>query len=324
MPMRGRSSEPLLLSVVLCTRDRAGLLRGAIESLSRQTLDSTSYEVVVVDDGSEDDTRAAVTAFESRVRVRYSRQRHAGTASAKNHGVFFAQGRIVLFLHDDEVADARLLETHCRAQHSSRKHPSAVVGSARPDRSLADDPLVRFVSPAALHPAGGGSPEFARLTRGPASFPRAFLLEQGVFDARLGSGLEDPEIALRLMPRGLRLVDEPRAVSALVRRPAFMELCDRAYEEGRSLFELGQLHPEPAVMEWTGVTGALEAWPQMERTYAGVVETASALDRDVRARLEAGAPVAHPERVALERSTWAALQAIRAKGIADRAGEQRT
>ncbi len=320
--MRRRSGKPLLLSAILCTRNRADLLRRALGSLCRQTLDRARYEIVVVDDGSEDDTRAVTRTFESQAQVRYSHQGRAGLASAKNHGVFFAKGRIVLFLNDDEVADVRLLEVHGRAQERVHKQPSAIVGMARADRSLAGDPLVRLACPAAACTDGDGSLGLTRLVHAPTSFPRAFLLVQSVFDPVLGMGLENADLALRLVRKGLRLVSAPKALTTRTWCPPLDELLERAYEEGRYCFELNRLHPEPAVQTWTGVTHALEAWPEMERTCAEVIGAARALYRDVRARLDAGAPVADPERDALARGTAAALRTMKTKGIADRANDR--
>ena len=57
----------LLFSVCICTRNRADLLRLALERLAQQTLTPEAYEVVVINNGSTDDTDLAVQAFTGRV-----------------------------------------------------------------------------------------------------------------------------------------------------------------------------------------------------------------------------------------------------------------
>lgn len=312
----------------MVTRNRADLLRSVLDSLCRQTLDEVSYEIVVVDDGSEDDTRSVVREFESRARVRYSRQRHAGQACAKNHGIFVAQGQILLFLHDDEVADVRLFEAHCRAHHRFRKHRCGILGSEQLAPALAVDPLMRFVTGergcrfSSPHRGDECPLDFRHMGRGRASFERAFLVEQGVFSSRLGFGCEDAELALRLSGKGLRLVHERRAVTTVVRKVGLDDLCERRYEEGRSCWVFSHMHPEPAVQEWTEVAGALQAWREIEPAYADVLGNARGLDRGVREKLEARVPIADSEWDALHQSYLAVARASKAKGIANRARQR--
>jgi glycosyltransferase involved in cell wall biosynthesis len=86
-------------SVVIATRNRAATLPIAVESVLDQELDD--LEVVVVDDGSTDDSRRVMQSFTD-TRVRWIRQRHGGTSSARNTGVASSSGRFVAFLDDDD------------------------------------------------------------------------------------------------------------------------------------------------------------------------------------------------------------------------------
>ena len=67
-----------LISVVIPTFNRSKLLGGALESLSRQTLNPGEYEVIVVDDGSSDETGETVDRYQSQVHVRYFRIANSG------------------------------------------------------------------------------------------------------------------------------------------------------------------------------------------------------------------------------------------------------
>src|SRR5262245_24679898 len=91
-------APPPAIAAIICTYNRSSLLRGMLESLTAQTLPTTAFEVVVVDDGSVDDTSQVVEAFRGRLALQSVRQRNAGLASAKNHGLFRTRSPLVLFL----------------------------------------------------------------------------------------------------------------------------------------------------------------------------------------------------------------------------------
>lgn len=91
-------SDRCLVSVIIPTYNSPEFLKAAISSVLAQTY--TELEVVVVDDGSTDNTAEVVRQFESRVRYVY--QSNAGTASARNTGIRSARGEVISFLdHDD-------------------------------------------------------------------------------------------------------------------------------------------------------------------------------------------------------------------------------
>src|ERR1700685_1198678 len=88
------SGESDLVSVVIPTYNRAYILGHSIESVLKQTY--RPVEVVVIDDGSTDDTRRLVEHFGPP--VRYFHQPNAGVSSARNHGLREARGEFVAFL----------------------------------------------------------------------------------------------------------------------------------------------------------------------------------------------------------------------------------
>ena len=90
---------PGLVSVVIPSYNRAYIVAQAIESVLGQSY--PNVEVVVIDDGSTDDTRRVVTAFDDRVRYIY--QPNAGIAVARNSGIAAARGEFVAFLDSDDV-----------------------------------------------------------------------------------------------------------------------------------------------------------------------------------------------------------------------------
>jgi len=96
-----------MCTVVLNTYNRAYLLPRALASVLAQT--RTDYEVVIVDDGSQDDTPQVLAEIADE-RVRSIRQPNAGLSAARNTGLRAALGEIVVFLDDDDWVAATWLE----------------------------------------------------------------------------------------------------------------------------------------------------------------------------------------------------------------------
>ncbi|MEL6925414.1 MAG: glycosyltransferase family 2 protein [Bacteroidota bacterium] len=88
-------------SIILPTYNRAQLIAGAVESVVRQ--DFENWELIVVDDGSTDDTRARLAAFtEHDDRIRYMYQENAERSTARNNGIAQARGTYICFLDSDD------------------------------------------------------------------------------------------------------------------------------------------------------------------------------------------------------------------------------
>jgi len=91
--------EPELVSVVIPTYNRAKLVVRAVDSVLRQTY--PNCEIIVVDDGSEDNTRGALAPYKDRIKYIY--QANAVQASARNAGIRAAAGKWIAFLDSDDI-----------------------------------------------------------------------------------------------------------------------------------------------------------------------------------------------------------------------------
>jgi glycosyltransferase involved in cell wall biosynthesis len=115
------------ISVIIPTYNRAALLREAIESVLAQT--RAADEIIVVDDGSTDDTRATVADREQRDgRVRYVWQPNAFQSAARNNGVRHATGDLLLFLDSD---DRLLPDALGRLEAAIAARPDAALAYGR-------------------------------------------------------------------------------------------------------------------------------------------------------------------------------------------------
>lgn len=97
-------------SIIIPTYNRAHFLKIAITSVLRQTF--TDWELIVIDDGSTDQTPEVIKQFDDR-RLRYLSYAHQGVAAARNAGVKESKGEFICFLDSDDRFRAEKLEiTH--------------------------------------------------------------------------------------------------------------------------------------------------------------------------------------------------------------------
>ncbi len=94
------------VSVIIPTYNRAALLCETLASVFAQTFQD--YQVIVVDDGSTDDTPEQLRELGARVIVEHTA--HAGEGAARNAGLDRARGEYIAFLDSDDLWDARFLE----------------------------------------------------------------------------------------------------------------------------------------------------------------------------------------------------------------------
>jgi len=100
-------SQPSL-SVVITAYNYGKYLKGCIESVLNQTW--RDFEIIVVNDGSTDDTDNVIAPYLSDQRIHYVKQKNAGQANAKNTGIRHAKGDFIAFLDADDLWEANKLE----------------------------------------------------------------------------------------------------------------------------------------------------------------------------------------------------------------------
>jgi glycosyltransferase involved in cell wall biosynthesis len=249
--MTAAASDPSpLLSVVIPTYGKGETLEKVIRHLEDQSLPRGEYEVVVVDDGSPDDTagRMRRVAAATPLDLRYLRQENRGVSAARNRGVREARAPIVVLLQDDILATPDLLTRHLLAHARHPEPTAAVVGRVAwpPDWRL--DHFMRWLD--------DGGPQFryqeilGRRTIGfrhfytcNVSLKRETMLENP-FDEEIVYGYEDLELACRLQAKGFTFHFEEDALGYHEHRRSFEDFRRRMYASGQSLYYAVRNHPE--------------------------------------------------------------------------------
>ncbi len=90
---------PLLISVIIPTYNRGWIIKEAIDSVLTQNY--PDFELIVVDDGSTDDTQNILAEYKSRIRI--LQQDNKGVSAARNYGIDKARGDYLAFLDSDDI-----------------------------------------------------------------------------------------------------------------------------------------------------------------------------------------------------------------------------
>lgn len=124
------TAEPLV-SVVICTHNRAEYLRKAIDSVLAQETAGLEFELLVVDNASVDGTASVCAEYADRPHLRYLYEPQLGLCRARNAGWQAAAGRYVAYLDDDAVAVPGWLRAIADGFRCSPE-PGVVGGPVRP------------------------------------------------------------------------------------------------------------------------------------------------------------------------------------------------
>jgi glycosyltransferase involved in cell wall biosynthesis len=201
----------MFLSVVIPTYNRLPILEKCLRALEQQQLGApiSAYEVVVVDDGSTDDTvNWLLRNGHVFPHVRLVQQDHGGPAEGRNRGVDHARGDVIVFIDSDLVVTESFLISHARRLEQTWQQRGdrlcftygAVINTANFDDPTSEPHKLSDLS-------------WAYFATGNVAIDREVLERSGLFDTRFRLyGWEDLELGERLRRMGVVLVRCPEAV----------------------------------------------------------------------------------------------------------------
>lgn len=132
------------ISVVMPTKNRAAGLKNVIDRLLRQSLKLSHYELIIVDNGSIDETRQVVNDYVDKYKdhVSYLYCARQGAASARNLGAYNAKAEYILFLDDDMIADSNLIETHLKYHEI---YDGSILGYIKTDWEVGANAFLKYL-----------------------------------------------------------------------------------------------------------------------------------------------------------------------------------
>jgi len=258
------SSVAPRFSVIVPTYNRADTIVDTLEALTRQTFDD--FEVVVVDDGSTDDTAAAVKSLDL-VGISYLWQPNGGVSAARNRGVDESRGEYVVFLDTGDVPYADWLAS---LDAMIRAYQCEVV-SCGADFTRGGQ-IVRTVVPRRLGPGAGFVIAFFRA--GCFAVRRERFLEAGGFDSVLRFS-EVSELGMRL---GQELSGRTNAITHIARSCVAIELPPGEGVGGRATSHAytDELRLETAEYILSKHADVMRRAPRLRQTYLRIAGVASA------------------------------------------------
>jgi len=231
-PMPAFGAGGVRLSVVIPTFRRPALIVRCLEAVVGQHLDAGAFEVIVVDDGRTDDTRAAVDAV-ARAHpahaIRYLRPHGGhGPAAARNAGWQAARAPVVAFTDDDTIPDSDWLRAGERALDADVVAVSGRVVVPSPNPPV--DGVAAAPTDHELMTRGLESAEFVTAN---AFVRRSALIQVGGFDERFKRAWrEDSDLQFALLDKG-RIV---RCDEAVVEHPVRAEAWGVSLRQQKNVF----------------------------------------------------------------------------------------
>lgn len=203
-----------VFSVLIPTFGRAEALAVALQAWEQQQPGDLPFEVVVVDDGSPDDTRDLLASFRSRrFNLRRLAQENAGPAAARNRGLRTARGEIVVFTGDDIEPAPDLLEQHLQGHLQAGDPDIAILGLTRWPDTAPITATMRHVDGVGAQQFSyhwledGSDYDFRHFYTSNISIHRTLLDREpvGFSEAFPSAAFEDAEYAHRLSQWGLKI-----------------------------------------------------------------------------------------------------------------------
>ena len=221
------------VTLVIPTYNRPQELASCLESLTRLRSPAGGFEVVVVDDGSDQPLDAVVRPFEEVLRLRLLRQANAGPGAARNAGTAAANGRFLAFTDDDCWPDPDWLY---RLTGHLEHHPAHLVGGRTANR-VTDNPYAAASQTIidCVYAFYNAHPKNARVfASNNMAVARELLEDAGGFDTQaFRQASEDRELCDRWRHLGRRLSYVPEAKILHAHRLDFRSFCRQHFSYGR-------------------------------------------------------------------------------------------
>ncbi len=196
------------LSIIIPTFNRSSILHECLMALAKQTVEMNSFEVIVGDDGSKDDTLNVLNDLVSKLpyRLKFFTQSNRGPNSIRNKAIEMAEAPVVVFFNDDTIALPDCLSHHIRLHNSYPDENIAVLGRVTIDPSIPYSPFAK------LHLDYSYSQwedrtylDWKAFYTCNLSVKKNFLLKYGLFDEDIKYS-DDVELGARLGFHGIKII----------------------------------------------------------------------------------------------------------------------
>jgi poly-beta-1,6 N-acetyl-D-glucosamine synthase len=234
-----------MVTLVVPAFNEGLVIQPALRSLLQ--LDYPNYEIVVIDDGSTDDTyeKAMVVAKESRaIRVRVITKRNGGKAEALNTGMTVARGEFILNMDGDSKLTSNTLRVCIR--HFENPRVGAVAGNVKVlnrENIWSNIQALEYVEGLAMARKAQSFMRVVNIIPGPLGMFRKSVLQQvGGYDH--DTFAEDCDLTLKILMRGWHIAYEPTAIAWVETPSRLLDLLKQRYRWTRGILQATRKHSE--------------------------------------------------------------------------------
>ncbi len=255
----------ILISIVIPTRNRKNILKKCLVALNNQNYDFNKFEIVIIDDGSNQNNKKMIENLNLKPEVKYTYQEHAGPSTARNNGIKKARGKYIIFIDDDIIVNKEFIKSHIEKLKNNDRvivHGPVIYTNDLNNPTSAEKKMRDFSN--------------AFFATGNASIKKEYLLKAGLFNERFKEyGWEDLEFGQRLKELDLKTVKAENAIGYHLKYKFSIEdiqkIRNREKQRGKMAVLYHEINPSFAVkfstLYWKPLILILEIltlgnWPQ--------------------------------------------------------------
>lgn len=239
------------LTVIIPTRNRKQILKKSLESLTIQKGILKKFEVIVIDDVSNEPLLSITNKFKNNKKFNLKLirlKKHMGASYARNIGIKKACGKLVLFIGDDIIASEYLIKEHIDGHNHYSDNNYAILGYITWDKSIRVDDFQKWLEKGTQSNyeslQDNTEISYIYLYTTNCSFKKEFLLKNGLFNNNLKIYFEDLELAYRLKKRNLKIIYLKNAKAYHHHKYSLNIYIKRMILTGKSAYVLLKIHPE--------------------------------------------------------------------------------
>lgn len=258
----------MYVSIIMPTYNKANRLNLTLLSLCEQTYPDKLFEVIIIDDGSIDETNKVVMQMilKNQYNIKYFYQSNKGRSSARNMGIKMSKGELLIFLDDDRIVRKDYIEKHVNCFLDKKSDNFVILGKRmNVYMSKFDDDFIKIKKEFLLDRSliiknareeyywkkvkkakSYDEIKWVLFTTGNTSVKKKYLEKVGMFNEKfIGWGMEDTELGYKLWESGIDMIIDEEVINYHIehKRDVISIL-----EEERKNHELFyKLHPDKPV-----------------------------------------------------------------------------
>ncbi|MCL4547802.1 MAG: glycosyltransferase, partial [Bacteroidetes bacterium] len=253
------------ISIIVPVFNEGKILNSSIDSLL--DIDYPNYEIIIVNDGSTDDTAAVGGALvgykkgrSGMVKVSLINKPNGGKAKALNAGIQYSEAQFVLCMDGDSQLTPNTLRMAVR--HFVDPNVGAVAGNVKVQnrkRVLTDLQALEYLEGLNMARSAQGFAQMVNIIPGPIGlFRRTALRDSGFYSS--DTFAEDADVTLKILANGWKIVYEPNAIAYTEAPVTIQQLLKQRYRWTRGILQAIRKHKKYLINPTVNFNNSMILW----------------------------------------------------------------